>query len=162
MLRNEFWRSTGGGCGSFFRWHRQQMLPGYFVSIESQDENHVVQRSIYILMRVAMKSGNMPGMKNVFIDRTKTALLRFFVLTVLRFRGHNFKNYRLAFRDELSLIAWQFGEQRQFHPLQNRFNPPQMIPYVKIGKGRRATVLFKWAEIEVHLKKYFGVGFDVV
>jgi excisionase family DNA binding protein len=37
-----------------------------------------------------------------------------------------------------------------------------IIPYVKIGKGRRATVLFKWAEIEVHLKKYFGVGFDVV
>ena len=37
-----------------------------------------------------------------------------------------------------------------------------IIPYVKIGKGRRATVLFKWAEIEVHLKKCFGVGFDVV
>jgi hypothetical protein len=103
------------------------MLPGYFVSIESQDENHVVQRSIYILMRVAMKSGNMPGMKNVFIDRTKTALLRFFVLTVLRFRGHNFKNHRLAFRDELSLIAWQFGEQRQFQPLHDRFNSPQMM-----------------------------------
>ena len=89
----------------------EQMLPGYFVSIESQDENHVVQRSIYILMRVAMKSGNMPGMKNLFIDRSKTALLRFFVLTVLRFRGHNFENHRLAFRDKFPLIAWQLGEQ---------------------------------------------------
>ncbi len=39
----------------------------------------------------------------------------------------NFENHRLAFRDELSLIAWQLGEQRQFHPLQNRFNPPQMM-----------------------------------
>ena len=103
------------------------MLPGYFVSIESQDENHVVQRSIYILMRVAMKSGNMPGMKIVFIDRTKTALLRFFVLTVLRFRGNNFENHRLAFRDKFPLIAWQLGEQRQFQPLQDRFNPPQMM-----------------------------------
>ena len=37
-----------------------------------------------------------------------------------------------------------------------------IIPYVKIGKGRRATVLFKWAEIEAHLRKCFGVGFDVV
>jgi hypothetical protein len=58
---------------------------------------------------------------------SKSTLLRFFVLTVLRLRGHNFENHRLAFRDELSLIAWQFGEQRQFHPLQNRFNPPQMM-----------------------------------
>jgi hypothetical protein len=58
---------------------------------------------------------------------SKSTLSRFFVLTVLRFRGHNFENHRLAFRDELSLIAWQFGEQRQFHPLQNRFNPPQMM-----------------------------------
>ena len=37
-----------------------------------------------------------------------------------------------------------------------------IIPYLKIGKGRRATVLFKWAEIETHLRKCFGVGFDVV
>jgi nicotinamidase-related amidase len=51
------------------------MLPGYFIPIESQDENHVVQRSIYILMRVAMKNGNMPGMKTAFIDRAKTALV---------------------------------------------------------------------------------------
>jgi hypothetical protein len=33
-----------------------------------------------------------------------------------------------------------------------------VIPYIKIGKGRRATVLFKWSDIEVHLKKNFGVG----
>lgn len=33
-----------------------------------------------------------------------------------------------------------------------------VIPYIKIGKGRRATVLFKWADIEAHLKSNFGVG----
>ena len=35
-----------------------------------------------------------------------------------------------------------------------------IIPYLKIGKGRRATVLFKWADIEVHLKTNYGVGGD--
>jgi hypothetical protein len=35
-----------------------------------------------------------------------------------------------------------------------------VIPYIKIGKGRRATVLFKWADIETHLKSNFGVGFN--
>jgi nicotinamidase-related amidase len=52
-----------------------EILPGYFVPIESQDENPDAQRSIYILMRVAMKSGNMLGMRNAFIDRAKTALV---------------------------------------------------------------------------------------
>ena len=33
-----------------------------------------------------------------------------------------------------------------------------VIPYIKIGKGRRATVLFKWADIEAHLKANYGVG----
>jgi hypothetical protein len=33
-----------------------------------------------------------------------------------------------------------------------------VIPYIKIGKGRRATVLFKWSDIESHLKANFGVG----
>ena len=33
-----------------------------------------------------------------------------------------------------------------------------IIPYLKIGKGRRATVLFKWADIESHLKANYGVG----
>lgn len=33
-----------------------------------------------------------------------------------------------------------------------------VIPYIKIGKGRRATVLFKWADIEDHLKANYGVG----
>jgi excisionase family DNA binding protein len=33
-----------------------------------------------------------------------------------------------------------------------------VIPYIKIGRGRRATVLFKWADIEAHLKANFGVG----
>ena len=35
-----------------------------------------------------------------------------------------------------------------------------IIPYLKIGRGRRATVLFKWADIEAHLKTNFGVGHD--
>jgi len=33
-----------------------------------------------------------------------------------------------------------------------------IIPYLKIGKGRRATVLFKWPDIESHLKANYGVG----
>jgi len=33
-----------------------------------------------------------------------------------------------------------------------------IIPYLKIGKGRRATVLFKWPDIEAHLKANYGVG----
>ena len=33
-----------------------------------------------------------------------------------------------------------------------------IIPYLKIGKGRRATVLFKWTDIESHLKANYGVG----
>jgi excisionase family DNA binding protein len=33
-----------------------------------------------------------------------------------------------------------------------------IIPYLKIGRGRRATVLFKWADIETHLKSNFGSG----
>lgn len=33
-----------------------------------------------------------------------------------------------------------------------------VIPYIKIGKGRRATVLFKWADIEAHLKANFSGG----
>lgn len=33
-----------------------------------------------------------------------------------------------------------------------------IIPYLKIGKGRRATVRFKWADIESHLKANYGVG----
>jgi excisionase family DNA binding protein len=33
-----------------------------------------------------------------------------------------------------------------------------VIPYIKIGKGRRASVLFKWTDIEAHLKSNFGVG----
>jgi hypothetical protein len=33
-----------------------------------------------------------------------------------------------------------------------------IIPYIKIGRGRRATVLFKWVDIEAHLKINYGVG----
>lgn len=35
-----------------------------------------------------------------------------------------------------------------------------VISFIKIGKGRRATVLFKWSDIEAHLKSNFGVGFN--
>ena len=33
-----------------------------------------------------------------------------------------------------------------------------IIPYLKIGRGRRATVLFKWPDIEAHLKSNYGRG----
>jgi excisionase family DNA binding protein len=33
-----------------------------------------------------------------------------------------------------------------------------IIPYLKIGKGRRATVLFKWVDIKTHLKANYGSG----
>ena len=36
------------------------------------------------------------------------------------------------------------------------------LPHIKLGKGRRATVLFKWADIETHLKSKFGVGHDSI
>jgi hypothetical protein len=35
-----------------------------------------------------------------------------------------------------------------------------IIPYIKIGKGRRATVLFRWPDVEARLKAKFGVGID--
>ena len=52
-----------------------QIITGCSVPIESHDENPDPRRSIYILMRAAMKSGNMPGMKNAFIDRARTVLV---------------------------------------------------------------------------------------
>jgi hypothetical protein len=42
-------------------------------------------------------------------------------------RYSNLQNDWLTFRDELPLAAWQLGEQRQFHSLHDRFNPPQMM-----------------------------------
>jgi len=33
-----------------------------------------------------------------------------------------------------------------------------ILPYRKLGKGRRATVLFSWPEIEATLKARFGRG----
>lgn len=35
-----------------------------------------------------------------------------------------------------------------------------VLPYIKIGKGRRATVLFRRADIDAHLTANFGVGFS--
>jgi nicotinamidase-related amidase len=67
--------AVGAGVVVFSDGIGEQMLPGYFVPIESRNEIPDAARNIYILMRVAMKSGNMPGMKNAFIDRAKTALV---------------------------------------------------------------------------------------
>ena len=33
-----------------------------------------------------------------------------------------------------------------------------ILPYRKLGKGRRATVLFSWPEVETALKSRFGRG----
>jgi len=33
-----------------------------------------------------------------------------------------------------------------------------ILPYRKLGKGRRATVLFSWPEVEATLKARFGRG----
>ena len=57
-------------------------------------------------------------------SNSKSTSLRFCVLTALNFCDHNFENHRLAFRDQLPLIVWQLGEQRQFQPLHDRFNAP--------------------------------------
>jgi hypothetical protein len=47
--------------------------------------------------------------------------------------GHDdFKNHRLAFRDEGPLAARQLGEQRQFQPLDDRLNSSQMMHGNKI------------------------------
>lgn len=35
-----------------------------------------------------------------------------------------------------------------------------ILPYIKIGKGRRATVLFRRADIDARLTANFGVGFS--
>lgn len=32
------------------------------------------------------------------------------------------------------------------------------IPYMKIGTGRRATVLFRWDVVQAHLESKFGVN----
>jgi hypothetical protein len=33
-----------------------------------------------------------------------------------------------------------------------------IIPYLKLGNGKRATVLFRWPDIESALQARFGVG----
>ena len=33
-----------------------------------------------------------------------------------------------------------------------------IVPYAKIGRGKRATVLFRWPDIERHIQARFGVG----
>jgi len=80
------------------------------------------------------------------------------LLRVFDFRYDNFEHNWLTFRDKLPLVAWQLGEQRQFHPLQNRFNPPQMMaPNGNLVRGKdelevllvAATVEFREDEVVV-------------
>ena len=49
------------------------------------------------------------------------------LLNIFGLRNDNLDNHRLTFRYQLPLIIWQLGEQRQFHSLHDRFNPPQMM-----------------------------------
>lgn len=32
-----------------------------------------------------------------------------------------------------------------------------IIPFIKLGKGKRATVLFSWPQVQAHLAQKFGV-----
>ena len=32
------------------------------------------------------------------------------------------------------------------------------VPYLKIGRGRRASVLFNWPAVQAHLESEFGIG----
>ena len=49
------------------------------------------------------------------------------LLLGLHLGNDNFENHRLALRDKLPLSAWQLGELRQFQPLHDRFNSPQIM-----------------------------------
>jgi len=33
----------------------------------------------------------------------------------------------------------------------------RIIPFIKLGDGRRATVLFKWSDVDEHLNRHFRV-----
>jgi hypothetical protein len=33
-----------------------------------------------------------------------------------------------------------------------------ILPFIKVGKGRRAAVLFKWADVEATLQANYGCG----
>lgn len=63
-------------------------------------------------------------------SKIQSSLLVFIISPFLRVRDRRYGNLQndwLTFRDELPLAAWQLGEQRQFHSLQDRFNPSQMM-----------------------------------
>ncbi len=45
----------------------------------------------------------------------------------MAFRDDYVENHRLAFRDEIALIAWQFGKLRKFEPLHDGLNASQII-----------------------------------
>jgi len=64
-------------------------------------------------------------------------------LGILAF-DNDFKNQRLAFRDEIPLAAWQLGEQRQFEPLQDRLNAPQMMTATRTAGWRFSGRMRVW------------------
>ena len=39
-----------------------------------------------------------------------------------------------------------------------RYMREGIVPYIKLGKGRRATVLFSWPDVQEHFVKRFGVS----
>ena len=47
---------------------------------------------------------------------------------------------------------------RQTTKTIERWMAKGIIPYIKLGVGRRATVLFRWADIQTHLDARFRVG----
>ena len=47
--------------------------------------------------------------------------------SILAFRNDDFENHRLTFRDEIPLVPWQAGEQRQFQSLHDRLDASQMM-----------------------------------
>ena len=69
--------------------------------------------------------------------------MRWLVILWICFGHDDFKNHRLAFRDEASLAARQLGEQRQFQPLHDRLNSSQMMPAAGPDRaGLRLAPLF--------------------
>jgi hypothetical protein len=61
-----------------------EILTGYFVPIESQDENPDAQRRICSWMRVARKSGNMLGMKMYSLTGSGRRIRHYFGISLTR------------------------------------------------------------------------------
>jgi hypothetical protein len=89
---------------------------------------------------------------------------------VLNFFDGNFQDDRLTFRDERPLAFRQLGELRQFQPLHDRLNPPQMMTanrYFVCGEDQleillvAATIEFRENELVVRQQqRKFGRNFN--